>query len=152
MSVQLKRAVSDDVNFLDSIERLTFDSCKYETISKRQFQYLLSKSNGEIWLARENNKPCGYFSLLYRKNCDFARLYSIAVLQEHQGQGIGIALFEQAEKVTHDKKMRGMMLEIREDNLKSLSRYQHLGYQVTEKVRRYYPDGAACIKMKKVLQ
>lgn len=152
MTVTIRRAHSRDVSTLQTIEMQAFDAAKYDLTSGRQFRYLVSKGNAEIWLACEKDKVLGYITMLYRKNSHFGRLYSIAVLPEYQGKTVGKALFEHAEKTVLKHKAKGMLLEIREDNTRALNRYLGLGYNVTGRVADYYPDHSACVKMKKVLR
>lgn len=152
MSVSVRRVANSDVDALRDVEMQSFESAQYDLISARQFRYLINKGNAEIWAASSDGLICGYIIVLFKKNSAFGRFYSMAVSPAYQGHNIGKILFELAEKIVVQKGCKGMLLEIREDNLKLLSRYQALGYDITRQVPDYYPDGVACIKMKKILQ
>jgi ribosomal protein S18 acetylase RimI-like enzyme len=69
-----------DVESLFRIENRSFLSDGFST---RTFRYLLSKANA---------------TLLFSRGTSLARLYSIAVDPEHQGQGIGWSLLRAAEE------------------------------------------------------
>ncbi len=146
----IRAATLDDLNALVRIEKNAFNTSIYHLTPRRQFRYLLTKANAQIWIAMLKGEPCGYIILLLRKNTQFGRLYSIAVTSDHQGGEIGKALFLHAEKCIKQEKLNGMILEIRADNARHLERYIYLGYTIFGRIENYYPDESACIKLKKV--
>ena len=86
----------------------------------------------------------------FKKNTSLMRLYSIAVLPEFQGNAVGKALFEHAEDQVKLNAKKGLTLEVRLDNQRHIQRYLKLGYQPYSEVDEYYPDGMACLKLKKL--
>ncbi|MFN3700751.1 MAG: GNAT family N-acetyltransferase [Alphaproteobacteria bacterium] len=145
----IRRADLSDIDQLCHIENQVFDERLYHQTPRRQIRYQLSSKTVEIWIAYSNGQILGAMSLFFKRNSQFCRLYSIAVLPEYQGGEIGKKLFEFAEIRAAKKKLKGMMLEIRSDNTRHLERYKKLGYEEIYRVPDYYPDGMPCIKLKK---
>lgn len=150
MPAKLRLASVKDLDALVDLEGRCFDSSLYHQTPRRQFRYLIQKGNAEIWLSQKNGTICGSIILFFRKNSRFGRLYSINVLPEYRGGDIGKILFQKAEERSKKKAGSGMLLEIREDNLSHLERYKRIGYKIVGRVGDYYPDNAACIKLKKI--
>lgn len=154
MSATIRKAGIDDLPLLESIEVKSFAPSLYDRMSKRQYRHLLTRGNADILLAlsSQNEVGCGAAILLYKKNNSFSRFYSLAVIPEYQGKGVGSHLFGAAEKLSKDKCLKGMILEIRADNDILFQRYQKNGYVSYKTIPDYYPDGEACIKMKKLFE
>lgn len=150
MAITFRLASVKDLDTLVKMEKASFPPDKYHHTPRRQFRYLIQNGNAEIWLVENDRIICGSIIMLYRKNSAFGRMYSIGVLPEYQGGTIGKALFEKAEKACKDKGCKGMMLEIRSDNLRHLERYKNIGYAMTKEVGNYYPDEQSCIKMRRI--
>lgn len=148
--VKLRQAGLADLDALCAVEKESFDPLHYPLTTRRQFRYLLSKGNCEIWVAVRQDKICGMVVLFFRKNTYVGRLYSIVVHPDFQGGLIGKALFEASEAVIKAKGLKGMVLEIRGDNARHLVRYQKLGYVAVDILPDYYPDGMAAIKLRKL--
>ncbi len=149
MKTQIRQANLNDLNSLISLEQESFNKKKYHLTNPRQFKYLLTKANAEIWLAEIDNEIIGMSVLLFRRNTHTARLYSICVSPSKQGGNIGKDLFIHAQQRTKAKNLGTMSLEIRSDNTKHRQRYTALGYVQTKILPDYYPDGCSGIKMKK---
>lgn len=149
MTVTIRLATLDDLPALDRVERETFSPALYHRLSKRQYRYLLTKGNCEIWVASTNGTLCGAAILFYRKNSAYGRLYSIAVTPDAQGGDVGKALLTRAEDSIKQRGLKGIIQEIRADNARLKDRYTRLGYTITGTQADYYPDGASCLKLKK---
>ena len=109
----IRNAMADDVSALVEIENRAFTS---DRISRRSFRYLMSKANAATLVAVENGgAPCGYAIVLFNRGTSLARLYSIAVDPDRQGQGIGGALLLAAETVARQHAAAYMRLEVRDD-------------------------------------
>lgn len=146
----IRAATLNDLDDLVKLEKKAFDPMIYSIMPRRQFKYLIEKGNAEIWVEERNNILCGSATLLYRKNSQMIRFYSLSVDPDFQGGEIGKDMFKFAESRVKDKNLKGMLLEIRGDNTRLFDRYMRLGYSKTYTVPNYYPDGEMCIKLKKV--
>lgn len=155
MRVTFRQATLDDLDSLLRIEQQAFPAHVYHPINRRQFRYLLSRAQAEIWLAEQDSatgpQVCGAAILFFRKGATYARLYSIAVLPSGQGQGVGTALMEQVEARARAKGLRALRQEVRADNLTLINRHLRRGYRPYGQAADYYPDGSACLKLTKDL-
>lgn len=151
MNLTIRKAKIKDLDDLVEIEKSAFDQNYYYLISKSQFNYLLTKANAEIWLAFQGEVKCGMIVLLYRKNSHYARLYSISVLPDFQGRGIGNQLMAHGQKSIIAKGLKEIRQEVRSDNKKLIKKYKKDGFKIYVKQSKYYPDGVSCCKLKKNL-
>lgn len=150
LSYSIRRATINDLDQLCHLEKASFDTKSYDLISRQSYRHLLSKGNADIIVAQmDKNTIIGSGIIFYRKNSNKARFYSLSVLPEFQGSGVGRALFESAEDYSRKKNKTEMLLEIRKDNDRLLQSYSKKGYEIIKAVPNYYPDGSACYKMKK---
>ena len=138
-----------DIDALVRIEALTFSKDKYHVLTRRNYHYLLTKANAEIWVFEIESQICASAILFYRKGVNFVRLYSLAVLPEYQGRGFGSNLLSCIEAWLRNNGFSEIRQEVRYDNISLLNRYKKDGYLKYGVVVNYYPDGASCIKLKK---
>lgn len=146
----IRKATLHDLDALMAIELSVFSPASYHLTNKRQYHYLLTKAKAEIWVTECDKVICAAAVLFFKKNTSLIRLYSIAVLPEFQGNAVGKALFEHAEDQVRLNAKKGLTLEVRLDNQRHTQRYLKLGYQPYSEVDEYYPDGMACLKLKKL--
>jgi ribosomal-protein-alanine N-acetyltransferase len=149
MQFDIRPATRNDVSALFEIERIVFDPEKFHLITKRQYRYLIDKGNADIFLGVVDGKPWASSILLYKKNADYGRLYSIAVHPHMQGRGLGAALLHHAEQRVKGKNLSELRQEVRCDDHALINRYKKTGYVVYGETVEYYPDGAACVKLGK---
>lgn len=92
---------------------------------------LLRNKKEVVLVAKEKNKIVGYIS--FKKLRNTADLGFLAVLQEFQGKGIGLALMkaciEHAEKLGFKK----ITLSVNKNNSNAISLYNKLGFWVIRK-------------------
>jgi len=65
---------------------------------------------------------------------------SIAVLPEHQREGIGYELMREAMRSMVNYKARECYLEVRGSNVPAVNLYKKMGFEVTRTIRSYYAD------------
>lgn len=147
----IRLATIHDLDALVQIEEASFAPDKYHLQTRQQYRHLLTRGNCDILLALDDQTPSGMLSIFYRKGANWGRMYSIAVKPEFQKGRIGKDLYLAFEKRLHEKKLRYALLEIRADNQRHLDRYLGLGYKEVRRAADYYPNGSACIKLKKDL-
>lgn len=141
----IREAIAEDKAQLILIEEQCFVSDK---ISALQMQYLLStKSNSLCLVGTINHQLIAYALILFRKNSRFARLYSVAVMEEFQGKGIAKQLLSAAMEHLQQKQYIGCRLEVRESHHHAKNLYRQLGFKATKKLPAYYQDLESAIKM-----
>jgi ribosomal-protein-alanine N-acetyltransferase len=76
---------------------------------------------------------------------------TIAVLEKHQGTGIGSAMLTELLGEAHRRGAREIFLEVRADNPRAQAVYRHFGFEDIGTRRRYYDDGTDAIMMRRKL-
>ncbi|NRQ33226.1 ribosomal protein S18-alanine N-acetyltransferase [Nonomuraea sp. NN258] len=82
---------------------------------------------------------------------DQADVQTIAVLEAHQGTGIGSAMLTELLAEAGRRGAREIFLEVRADNPRARAVYQHFGFEDIGTRRRYYDDGTDAIMMRRSL-
>ncbi|MEU6720606.1 ribosomal protein S18-alanine N-acetyltransferase [Nonomuraea sp. NPDC046802] len=82
---------------------------------------------------------------------DQADVQTIAVLERHQGTGIGSAMLTELLGEAHRRGAREIFLEVRADNPRAQAVYRHFGFEEIGTRRRYYDDGTDAIMMRRKL-
>jgi len=76
---------------------------------------------------------------------------SIAVLPEHQREGIGYELMREAMRSMVSCKAKECYLEVRGSNVPAVNLYKKMGFEVTRTIRGYYADGEDAYVMTRIL-
>ncbi len=148
-ALSIRLANKQDAAALAALEVRAFDTARYHLMNRAQYRRLLTKGNADVLVAEQGGAICGALVILYRRISYFGRMYSIAVDPDFQGGDVGKSLFDTMERMVNEKGLKGVILEIRDDNKAHFERYARLGYTENGRVSDYYPDGRGCIKMKK---
>lgn len=82
---------------------------------------------------------------------DQADVQTIAVLEKHQGTGIGSAMLTELLGEAQRRGAREIFLEVRADNPRAQAVYRHFGFEDIGTRRRYYDDGTDAIMMRRKL-
>ncbi|MEV4011308.1 ribosomal protein S18-alanine N-acetyltransferase [Nonomuraea angiospora] len=106
----------------------------------RSRHYVVALVDGEI---------IGYAGLAAA--ADQADVQTIAVLEKHQGTGIGGALLTELLAEAGRRGVREIFLEVRADNPRAQAVYRHYGFEEIGTRRRYYDDGTDAIMMRRNL-
>ena len=146
VKVEIRPAAKADLKELFRLERLCFDA---ESFSRRQINYLVTRSIGYFWVLVENEKIAGFIVLLKRKNSSGLRIYSVAVLPSFRGKNYGRTLLEKAVHTAMENGKEYLYLEASEYNQPAIQLYQKFGFQITGKRKAYYKDGSAALLMKR---
>jgi ribosomal-protein-alanine N-acetyltransferase len=96
------------------------------------------QSDYEIWTVRD---PAGSLAgyLLLMISVDEAHLLNIAVRRDLQGTGVGRLLLDLAVKLSRDKGMQSILLEVRPSNDRAVVVYERYGFAGIGVRRGYYP-------------
>jgi ribosomal protein S18 acetylase RimI-like enzyme len=146
--VWIRKALPEDLAALVALEQRCFDS---DRISQRQFRYLLTKGNASILVAEANGRLQGDVVLLYSRATSVARLYSIAVIAEARGKGLGRSLMKAAENAAWEHHRAYLRLEVRKDNRDAVRLYEALGYRRLGEFPDYYQDHMDAWRLEKSL-
>jgi len=154
--MSIRRARKQDVAALVALEQQAFDPQRYAPMSRARFRANLASPTCEAFVFVEDagaaaGQILGYSLGLRRRGGRWLRFYSLAVDRSAKGRGIGEALFRHFEDNARALGLTTVLLEIRADNDFLRERYQRYGYAIYRRVPGYYPDGAACLKMRREL-
>ncbi|MBI1363711.1 MAG: GNAT family N-acetyltransferase [Proteobacteria bacterium] len=144
----IKKATAAAAPALAKIEAACFD---YDCMSESDFRHYLTKTHNVTLLAEENGKTVAYGMVFLNNKLRQARLFSIAVLPSHRGQGLSQSVYGALENAARDAGMYTMRLEVREDNPTLQDMYGRWGFATCGGVQGYYSDGGDALKMKKLI-
>ncbi|MBU2711343.1 GNAT family N-acetyltransferase/peptidase C39 family protein [Zooshikella harenae] len=146
--IQIRPARPNDLSELLAIEQICFTS---DRLSKRSFKHFLHSSTALLAVAQSSQSSpiLGYVLILYHRGTCLARLYSVAVLPQAQGQGIAQQLMHFSELQAAQRHCIFMRLEVRLDNEAAIRIYQRMGYKSFGIYKQYYDDQEDALRLQK---
>ncbi|WP_150467167.1 GNAT family N-acetyltransferase [Francisella sp. SYW-9] len=135
--MQITKAKLVDLEELLNLENSTFLSDK---ISRKQFIYNIKKQK-YFFVSKKEECLTGYILCFEYKKV--IRVYSLAVCQNHQGQGIGKKLLE----YVLDNSIKNISLEVNINNSRAISLYKSVGFKISKQINYFYENGDAAYKM-----
>jgi ribosomal protein S18 acetylase RimI-like enzyme len=81
----------------------------------------------------------------------FVSLDAIAVDAAHRGRGVGKALLAGAEREARKRRAAELRLVTAEANVAALDLFLRSGFEIVERLERYYPRGQNAVAMRKKL-
>ncbi|SFC22207.1 Ribosomal protein S18 acetylase RimI [Marinospirillum celere] len=139
----------DDLEALLALEGKCFNQDRF---SRRQFRWLLQRGHAHFQLLIDlDGQLAGYLLLLFHRGTSLARIYSLAIDPQRQGQGLGKRLLEAAERLALEQGCSALRLEVRPDNAAALRLYTAAGYRKFGEYADYYEDHAAALRFQKRL-
>ena len=142
----LRRFQPDDLERIMHINRI----CLPENYAPYFFMDLYERFPETFIVAEEDGELVGYVMCRIETGLpDFGLLgiakrghvISIAVLPEHQREGIGTALMNEAIVSMRVYKAKECYLEVRVSNTSGVKLYEKLRFEVSRVVHNYYTDG-----------
>ncbi len=113
------------------------------------FEDLLKTSPESFIVAEKDGKIVGYimcrieYGFSNFKRFSLSRkghIVSLAVLEDHRGNGLGKSLISSATEALKQKGCNEVYLEVRVTNDEAVSIYKKLGFKITSVVSGYYRD------------
>ena len=144
--VRFRDAVVDDLPALKGLEDECFD---YDRLSRRSLKRWINTEHRTFVVAEVAQQLVAYVLVIYYRGTQLARMYSLAVSPEFQGQGIARQLIEVAEKAASDEGRLFMRLEVSNDNARAIALYESLGYQRFGIFPDYYDDHRDALRYQK---
>jgi len=155
-TVTLRRFQPQDLQQVMHINQI----CLPENYTNYFFMELHERFPETFIVAEQNNQVIGYIMCRIETGLpDFGLLgiakrghvISIAVLPEHQRQGIGVALMERAMQGMKLYKVKECFLEVRVSNKPALNLYAKLKFENERIMHGYYADGEGAYIMSRKL-
>ena len=148
MALCFRVATLLDVPELLALEQHCFTT---DRLSRRSFQWMISRAHGELRVAENDGQLLGYALVLFRRGTSLARLYSIAIAEPARGMGLGRQLLSRVEASVVAQGCNRLRLEVRTDNPGALSLYERNGYRRFALIDAYYEDHTAALRLEKKL-
>ena len=137
------------LNDLDRLEILEQSSFFCDAVNRRSMRHFLRSEAALILLDECDGRLRGHVVVRFNARHRIARIYSIAVDRECQGQGVGLALVNAAEAAASERGRSKVRLEISVDNAASQALFKRAGYAVFGEYEEYYEDGGAALRLEK---
>jgi ribosomal protein S18 acetylase RimI-like enzyme len=134
---------------LVAIEQSCFET---DRLSRRSFQHFLTRGHAELFVAERDGRAYGYGLVLFHRGTALARLYSLAVVPEAQGQGIARLLLRHADEIARHHDAVALRLEVRADNARAIALYRQYGFKPFKTLHHYYEDDADGVQMQKPIR
>jgi ribosomal-protein-alanine N-acetyltransferase len=134
--------------------------CLPENYTTSFFMNLYQRFPETFIVAEENGDVVGYIMCRIETGIPSFKLLgitrkghviSIAVLPEHQREGIGCALMREAMEAMVNHKAKECYLEVRASNVPAVNLYRKMGFEIIRTIRGYYADGEAAYMMARKL-
>ncbi len=151
----LRRFNSSDLERVMYINR----ACLPENYSSFFFLDLYKRYPETFRVAEEKGEVVGYVMCRIEKGLPGlgigirkrGHVISIAVLPEHQRQGVGYALMQEAMRSMLLYNSKECFLEVRASNTPAVRLYKKMRFEIRRTLRRYYSDGEDAYMMARKL-
>jgi ribosomal protein S18 acetylase RimI-like enzyme len=150
--ISFRIATKKDRNFIRQLSASVFSIFgHYDEILTDWFLH-----PGVITVIGSKNGPPVAFAMLQigekeTWNASIGELLAIAVIPEHQRQGVGRALLNYMEDLALRFRLSAIHLHTGKDNLPAQYLFEKAGYKIAGAEKSYYPKGQSAVKMVKRL-
>jgi ribosomal protein S18 acetylase RimI-like enzyme len=143
---QIRPADLDDLDELIALENVSFGTDK---LSRRSFRHWITAEHRVLLVTESDNVVIAYILIIYHPGTRLARIYSLAVDNQHRGEGLAKALILAGEQAAHEDGRLYLRLEVSVDNIAAIKLYESLGYQKFGIYRDYYQDHKDALRYQK---
>lgn len=147
MNISIRISTSNDLDVLEKIEQNSFPS--FQRSARRGLHLSLTSPFQKVWIAetKKNKKTVTLGALILHLHKKTLRIYSIAVLPQFQGHGIGLKLLNHACNYALAHAFSKITLEASLSNEKLIKWYEKAGFQQVEEIKDYYCEGEHALRM-----
>lgn len=147
MNIHIRRSDASDLACLEKVERTCFHESQQS--SRRSLRLSLSSPFREVLIAevRDGRKITPVGAMILNLHPHTLRIYSIGVLPEFQGHGIGCEMMAHVKSIALEKGFEKMSLEAAKDDKRLIGWYEKADFCVTEDLKNYYGDGLDAVRM-----
>lgn len=140
--MKISKASLQDFASIATIENNVFANDPF-ALSNTSIKYHLK--HNIFFIAYKNDTALGYLLWLQRK--EYFRLYSLAILPEHQNKRVASQLLTYSfEKLTCKKYFS---LEVKQNNNKAIGLYEKFGFKIVKNLPNYYEDSDGFLMRRK---
>jgi ribosomal-protein-alanine acetyltransferase len=134
---------------LDALLDLEQKCFATDRLSRRSMRRFLSSEHSIFLVAKHASEVVGYLLVIFHRGTRLARLYSIAVSPDWQGQGISRLLMSKGEDEAQSRGALYFRLEVNNKNTTAIKLYQSLGFKEFGHLQDYYEDHSDALRMQK---
>ena len=151
MKTLIRNAIPDDLDFLEHIENTCF--LPHFRSNRRSLHLSLSSPAQQVVIIElaDSSKPLQAGAAIIMSYKKSIRIYSIAVLPEFQGHGLGEKLINHIIEFAGINNFEKVSLEADAANKKLIQWYQKFGFVTAGIVEHYYAENQHAVKMMKKL-
>ncbi len=120
-----------------------------DRLSRRSMRRFLANEQSVFQLALHQGHCIGYVLIVFHRGTRLARMYSLAVSPQWQGQGVARKLISSGEAEAQDRGALYIRLEVNNTNEHAIALYQKLGYIKFGLLHDYYDDHSDALRMQK---
>jgi ribosomal-protein-alanine N-acetyltransferase len=124
---------------------------KGDNYTKHTFDYLLNEPRTISYRVVAANGEIVAFAFVMVTDNGSAHLTTIGVAPEHRRRGIAALLLEHVERAVRAREIGTLVLEVRVGNIAAQNLYLQFGYNVVQRVQKYYTNGEDCYLMMKAI-
>jgi ribosomal protein S18 acetylase RimI-like enzyme len=147
-AIAVRPARQADLDTLVELENQVFD---IDRLSRRSLRRLLASPAARVILAEVDERVAGAAVVLFHRRSTVARLYSIGVVPQMSGRGVGGTLLAAVEAIAIARKCRCVRLEVHAANAAAIARYRKSGFEEFGRHAAYYEDGGDALRFEKPL-
>jgi [ribosomal protein S18]-alanine N-acetyltransferase len=137
---------------LDELLRLNLRCFRNgENYNKHTFKYLLTQPHALGYMATTEAGDIVGFVLVVKNDDGTAHITTVGVAPEHRRRGIAERLIEQVDDALRRREISTVVLEVRVSNFAAQNLYRRAGYNVVQRMQRYYHNGEDGFLMMKSL-
>jgi len=147
MNINIRLSNNSDLNALEKIEKLSFPA--FQQSPRRKIRLSLNSPFQKVWVAesKKGSKNIVVGTVIIHQHKKSIRLYSIGILPEYQGIGLGIRLLNHTCNFALAQGCSKISLEASATNEKLIKWYENSGFQKTEYLKDYYCVGEDAVRM-----
>jgi ribosomal protein S18 acetylase RimI-like enzyme len=146
--VDVRAGGADDLDGLVALEQVVFAA---DAMTRRSLKRFLASQTADVLIAEFAGEIVGCAIVLSHPKTSLARLYSIAVLADYAGAGVGPVLLAAAEDAARARGRNEIRLEVHENNERAISCYRKSGYDEFGRLCGYYRDFGDALRFRKRL-
>lgn len=134
---------------LKEILEISREVFEEESWNERQFEEAFKTGRSIFLLAKEKGKAVAF--LLAEDLIDSVNLLLIATDEKYRNKKIATKLILELEKITKNKKINKIWLEVKENNYSAINFYKKNNFENIYLRRNYYKNGISALIFEKIL-
>lgn len=147
--ILMRVGIPGDLNALETVENRCFSELRRG--SRASLRRSLCRPTQQVWMAWADggSRAAGAMTLHWRAGS--VRIYSLAVMPDFRGQGVGRRLMNKALSEATHQGVRYLSLEADRRDRRLVAWYGRFGFEVVQILADYYSPGRDAVRMRRPL-